>query len=85
MEDWIVRRIALPNLWRRYRFIDFLNIFGDIHLYFGVKNFNMRIKAKNFEQHDLNKIAEFCHSQESPIKTYLTTNIIIGFSFITLC
>ena len=46
-------------------------------IYFGVKKFNMRIKAKNFEQNDLNKIVDFCHNQESPIKTYLTTNIII--------
>ena len=46
-------------------------------IYFGVKKFNMRIKAKNFEQNDLNKIVDFCHNHESPIKTYLTTNIII--------
>jgi len=46
-------------------------------VYFGVKEYNMRLKAKNFEQNDLKKIVEFCHSQESPIKTYLTTNIII--------
>ncbi|MBY8991876.1 MAG: U32 family peptidase [Candidatus Lokiarchaeota archaeon] len=46
-------------------------------VYFGVKKFNMRIKAKNFEQNDLNKIVEFCHNQESPKKAYLTTNIII--------
>ncbi|MFW9875860.1 MAG: peptidase U32 family protein, partial [Candidatus Thorarchaeota archaeon] len=46
-------------------------------IYFGVKDYNMRIKAKNFERGDLNKIVDFCHSRESPIKTYLTTNIII--------
>jgi len=46
-------------------------------VYFGVKEYNMRLKAKNFKQDDLKKIVEFCHSQESPIKTYLTTNIII--------
>lgn len=46
-------------------------------IYFGVRSFNMRIKAKNFEQNDLNKIVEFCHSQESPVKAYLTTNILI--------
>jgi len=46
-------------------------------VYFGVKEYNMRLKAKNFEQNDLKKVVEFCHSQESPIKTYLTTNIII--------
>lgn len=46
-------------------------------VYFGVKEYNMRLKAKNFEQNDLKKVVEFCHSQESPIKTYLTTNIIV--------
>ena len=46
-------------------------------VYFGVKEYNMRLKAKNFEQNDLKKIVEFCHSQESPIKTYLTTNILV--------
>ncbi|MFX1345024.1 MAG: peptidase U32 family protein [Promethearchaeota archaeon] len=46
-------------------------------VYFGVKEYNMRIKAKNFEKSELKKIAEFCHSQESPIKTYLTTNILV--------
>lgn len=46
-------------------------------VYFGVKEYNMRLKAKNFEQNDLKKVVEFCHSQDSPIKTYLTTNIII--------
>ncbi|MFX1481436.1 MAG: peptidase U32 family protein, partial [Promethearchaeota archaeon] len=46
-------------------------------VYFGVKNFNMRKKAKNFEEKDLKGIVEFCHSQDPPIKTYLTTNILI--------
>ncbi|MFX1532031.1 MAG: peptidase U32 family protein [Promethearchaeota archaeon] len=46
-------------------------------VYFGVKEYNMRIKAKNFEKSELKKIAEFCHSQESPVKTYLTTNILV--------
>jgi len=46
-------------------------------VYFGVKEYNMRLKAKNFKQNDLKKIVEFCRSQESPIKTYLTTNIIV--------
>ncbi|MFX1278713.1 MAG: peptidase U32 family protein [Promethearchaeota archaeon] len=46
-------------------------------VYFGVKNFNMRKKAKNFEENDLINIAEFCHSQDPPIKAYLTTNILI--------
>lgn len=56
-----------------------LKIIGNLTdaVYFGVKNFNMRKKAKNFEENDLINIAEFCHSQDPPIKAYLTTNILI--------
>ncbi len=46
-------------------------------IYFGVNEYNMRQKAKNFERKDLIRIAEFCHSQKPPIKAYLTTNILI--------
>ena len=46
-------------------------------VYFGVKNFNMRAKAKNFERKELRKIAEFCHNQNPTIRAYLTTNILI--------
>ncbi|MFX1575436.1 MAG: peptidase U32 family protein [Promethearchaeota archaeon] len=46
-------------------------------IYFGIKDYNMRIKAKNFERNDLKKVVEFCQSQKSPIKVYLATNIII--------
>ncbi|MFX0083957.1 MAG: peptidase U32 family protein [Candidatus Hodarchaeota archaeon] len=46
-------------------------------IYFGVKQYNMRQKAKNFERKDLKKISEFCHSQNPPILAYLTTNILI--------
>ncbi len=46
-------------------------------VYFGVKNFNMRAKAKNFERNELSKIAEFCHTQNPTIRAYLTTNILI--------
>jgi len=46
-------------------------------VYFGVKNFNMRAKAKNFERKELSKIAEFCHTQNPRIRAYLTTNILI--------
>jgi putative protease len=46
-------------------------------IYFGLQNYNMRAKAKNFERKDLNKIAEFCHNQNPPMKAYLTTNILI--------
>ena len=46
-------------------------------VYFGVKNFNMRAKAKNFDIKDLRKIAEFCHNQNPTMRAYLTTNILI--------
>lgn len=46
-------------------------------VYFGVQNYNMRAKARNFERGDLEKVVKFCHNQKTPIKTYLTTNILI--------
>ena len=46
-------------------------------IYFGVQNYNMRRKAKNFDQKDLKRIVDFCQSREPPLRTYLTTNILI--------
>jgi len=46
-------------------------------IYFGVKKYSMRAKAKNFRRVDLRKITEFCHNQNPPMKAYLTTNILI--------
>ena len=46
-------------------------------IYFGVQNFNMRIKAKNFDREDLKRVVDFCHNQDPPMRTYLTTNILI--------
>lgn len=46
-------------------------------IYFGVKEYNMRMEAVNFELDDLKNIVEFCHSQNHPIKAYLATNILI--------
>ncbi|MFX1326371.1 MAG: peptidase U32 family protein [Promethearchaeota archaeon] len=46
-------------------------------VYFGVQDFNMRIKANNFDRNDLTKVVEFCHQQKHPMKAYLTTNILI--------
>lgn len=46
-------------------------------IYFGVQKYNMRKNARNFEKKDLNKIVEFCKQQNPPLKTYLTTNILI--------
>ena len=44
-------------------------------VYFGVKGFNMRDSAKNFNITDLKKIKEIC--KKSKIKIYLTLNIIV--------
>ena len=44
-------------------------------IYFGIKGFNMRAGAKNFELKDLKKIVRMCHDKN--IKAYLTINIII--------
>ncbi len=46
-------------------------------IYFGVKKYNMRAKAKNFERDELKEIVKFCHHQKPPLKAYLTTNILI--------
>ncbi|GAH87038.1 unnamed protein product, partial [marine sediment metagenome] len=46
-------------------------------IYFGVKNYNMRAKAKNFKREDIGSVVKFCHKQKPPIKAYLTTNILI--------
>lgn len=43
-------------------------------VYFGLKEFSMRVNAKNFELKDLKKINEICGEK---IKKYLTINIII--------
>ena len=46
-------------------------------IYFGVKNYNMRAKAKNFNRDEIGSVVRFCHKQKPPIKAYLTTNILI--------
>ncbi len=46
-------------------------------IYFGVKKYNMRAKAKNFERSELKEIVKFCHHQKPPLKAYLATNILI--------
>ncbi len=46
-------------------------------IYFGVEQYNMRQKAKNFERKDISRIIEFCHNQNPPLNVYLTTNILI--------
>ena len=44
-------------------------------IYFGIKDFNMRQRSENFSIEDLNKISEFCHSNN--LKAYIATNILI--------
>jgi putative protease len=46
-------------------------------LYFGIKSYNMRAKAKNFERGELKQVVDYCHNQNPPLKAYLTTNILI--------
>ncbi len=58
---------------------DFINLSAALEagadaVYFGVKGFNMRAGAKNFEVSDLPKIAKICHSRG--VRTYLTLNTI---------
>ena len=46
-------------------------------IYLGIKKFNMRANAKNFERSDLKKVVEYCHGRTPPLKVYLATNILI--------
>jgi len=46
-------------------------------IYFGVIDYNMRAKAKNFDREDIDKVVRFCHKLKPPLKAYLTTNILI--------
>jgi len=44
-------------------------------VYFGIENFNMRMRSQNFSLEDLQKITTFCHNND--LKAYLATNILI--------
>jgi len=46
-------------------------------IYFGITDYNMRVKAKNFNRDDIDKVVRFCHKLKPPVKAYLTTNILI--------
>jgi len=46
-------------------------------IYFGIQEYNMRQKAKNFNRSELEDIVNFCHNSDPPIKAYLTTNILV--------
>lgn len=65
--------LAPVQNWKTLKFVS--NIPDSV--YFGLENFNMRIKADNFKKNELPKIAEYCHSLEPPLKVYLCTNILI--------
>ncbi len=44
-------------------------------IYFGIKELNMRIKAKNFQSKDTKKVINLCHKNN--VKSYFTLNTII--------
>ncbi len=44
-------------------------------VYFGVKKYNMRMKAGNFSEEELPEIVSYCHKKG--VKAYLTVNVII--------
>jgi putative protease len=46
-------------------------------VYFGLKEFNMRARAKNFLISDLPKIKNMCEKNKKKVKRYLTLNTII--------
>jgi putative protease len=46
-------------------------------VYFGLQEFNMRARAKNFQIKDLPKIAKICNQKNKKIKKYLALNTII--------
>jgi len=48
---------------------------GTDSVYFGLKELNMRVTAKNFEIGDLKKISELCHKNK--VKAYLALNTIV--------
>ncbi|TXT54443.1 MAG: putative enzyme [Promethearchaeota archaeon] len=56
-----------------------LKLVGDFadSIYFGLSEFNMRMKAENFKKKDLPDIIEYCHNQENPLKAYLCTNVLV--------
>jgi len=46
-------------------------------IYFGLQEFNMRARAKNFTIKDLSKIKKLCQQKKPEVKRYLTLNTII--------
>ncbi len=48
---------------------------GTDAVYFGVRGFNMRVAANNFEMDEISKVVSYCH--ENNVKAYCPINIII--------
>lgn len=48
---------------------------GADSVYFGIRDLNMRITAKNFELKELKKIADYCHKHD--VRAYLCVNTIV--------
>ncbi|MFX1574801.1 MAG: peptidase U32 family protein [Promethearchaeota archaeon] len=44
-------------------------------VYFGIKNFNMRMRSENIALENLENIVKYCRNQD--LKIYLTTNILV--------
>ncbi|MFX1388540.1 MAG: peptidase U32 family protein [Promethearchaeota archaeon] len=44
-------------------------------VYFGLKNLNMRMRAKNLNVKNLSQVVNFCHTND--LKAYITTNVLI--------
>lgn len=44
-------------------------------VYFGIKHFNMRMQSENIALETLEKVVEYCHTQN--LKAYLATNILV--------
>ncbi|MFX1363390.1 MAG: peptidase U32 family protein [Promethearchaeota archaeon] len=44
-------------------------------VYFGVKNFNMRMRSENIALENLDEVVKYCHNQD--LKAYLATNILV--------
>ncbi|MEA3248589.1 MAG: U32 family peptidase [Nanoarchaeota archaeon] len=61
---------------------DFKNLYAAVEagadaVYFGIKRFNMRANAKNFNVRDLRKVRRICGSSPRKPKMYLTLNAIV--------
>ncbi|MHA2287554.1 MAG: peptidase U32 family protein [Promethearchaeota archaeon] len=51
-------------------------------IYFGIENFNMRMRSENIALQDLFKVTDYCHNNN--LKAYLTTNILVYDNELTL-